>query len=65
MKEISAKLGFADPQTLSDLMREWTGQTARSIHHDVPAATFAHRLATYLLCADDIVPALPELAADA
>ena len=65
LKETSAKLGFADPQTLSDLIREWTGQTTRSIHHGVPAATFAHLLATYLLRADDIAPALAQLAADA
>ena len=65
LTEASAKLGFADPQTLSDLIREWTGQTTRSIHHGVPAATFAHLLATYLLRADDIAPALAELAAEA
>lgn len=65
LKETSAKLGFADPQTLSDLIREWTGQTTRSIQRGVPPGTFAHLLATYLLHADDVAPALAEVAADA
>lgn len=65
LKETSARLGFADPQTLSDLMREWTGQTTRSIHHGVPMEIFVHLLATHLLSSDDIAPALAELVGDA
>lgn len=65
LKEVSARLGFADPQTLSDLILDWTGETTRSIHHGVPAAAFAHQLATYLLRADVIAPELAELAAEA
>ena len=48
------KLGLAGPQTLRDLIREWTGQTTRRIQHGIPAAKFAHLRATYLLRSEDI-----------
>lgn len=49
LKETSAKLGFARPQTLSDLLREWTGQTTRSIHQGVKPSAFVRLLTGHLL----------------
>lgn len=52
LRDTSSKLGFADPQTLRDLMREATGYSLRSIQDEVPPALFVHLLKVYLLRCD-------------
>lgn len=42
LKDSSAKLGFADPDTLRDLIREWTGQTTQSFQRDIEPDTLVH-----------------------
>lgn len=49
LKETSTKLGFASPETLSELLHEWTGQTVRSIHQGVQPASFVRLLAGKML----------------
>lgn len=48
LKDTSAKLGFADPDTLRDLIREWTGQTTRSLRRDIEPDTLVRLLAAHL-----------------
>ena len=48
LKEITAKLGYANPDTLSDLLREWTGRSAKEIRRDVPPELFVRLLADHL-----------------
>lgn len=48
LKEITAKLGYADPDTLSHLLHEWTGHTAREIRRDVPPQKFVRLLAEHM-----------------
>lgn len=45
LKDASARLGFARPETLSQLFREWTGYTARSVHQALDPASFVQLLA--------------------
>ena len=49
LKEVSARLGFSNPETLSQLLREWTGHTVRSIHGGVEPAIFVRFLANNVL----------------
>jgi AraC-like DNA-binding protein len=49
LKETSAKLGFASPETLSELLREWTGHTMRSIHQGIEPELFVRLLANSLI----------------
>jgi AraC-like DNA-binding protein len=53
LKETSAKLGFARSQTLSDLLREWTGQTTRGIPRGMKPDAFVRLLADRVLHVDD------------
>ena len=48
LKEISAKLGYADPDTLSTLLHEWTGRVPKDIRRSVPPELFVRLLATRL-----------------
>jgi AraC-like DNA-binding protein len=48
LKEITAKLGYADPDTLSDLIVEWTGRAPKDIRRDVPPELFVRLLADHL-----------------
>ena len=58
LKETSTRLGFAAPQTLTDLLREWTGHTTRTIQRGVPPGTFVRLLSNTLY--EGIAPALTE-----
>ena len=49
LKDTSAKLGFASPETLSELLQEWTGHTVRTIHQGVQSEDFVRFLAGRLL----------------
>ena len=48
LKEITAKLGYSDPDTLSKLLQEWTGRAAKDIRRDVPPELFVRLLADHL-----------------
>jgi AraC-like DNA-binding protein len=48
LKEIAAKLGYADPDTLSHLLQEWTGRSAREIRRDVAPQEFVRLLGDYM-----------------
>lgn len=48
-KDASTKLGFADPQTLRDLMREASGHSPQSIQANVSPEVFVALLGDYLL----------------
>ncbi len=49
LKEIAQKLGYADPDTLSHLLQEWTGHNAKAIRRDVPPNEFVRLLAAHML----------------
>ena len=48
LKEITSKLGYADPDTLSKLLLEWTGRAAKDIRREVPPELFVRLLADHL-----------------
>lgn len=48
LKEITVKLGYANPDTLSDLLHEWTGKSAKEIRRDVSPELFVRLLADHL-----------------
>ena len=48
LKEITLKLGYADPDTLSDLLHEWTGRAPKEIRREVPPELFVRLLADHL-----------------
>ena len=48
LKEISSKLGYADPDTLSKLMTKWTGLAPKDIRIAVPPELFVRLLADHL-----------------
>lgn len=48
LKEITAKLGYSDPDTLSKLMHEWTSRAPKDIRRDVPPELFVRLLADHL-----------------
>jgi AraC-like DNA-binding protein len=48
LKEISAKLGYADPDTLSKLLHDWTGRPPKEIRRAVPPELFVRLLAEHL-----------------
>ena len=48
LKEITIKLGYADPDTLSTLLVEWTGRSPKDIRRDVPPELFVRLLARHL-----------------
>ncbi|MEP6621309.1 MAG: AraC family transcriptional regulator [bacterium] len=48
LKEITVKLGYANPDTLSDLLQEWTGMAPKDIRRDVPPELFVRLLADQL-----------------
>ncbi|MEP6990517.1 MAG: helix-turn-helix domain-containing protein [bacterium] len=58
LKEITAKLGYSDPDTLSKLLFEWTGRAPKEIRRDVPPELFVRLLADHLRRAapDEEVP---------
>jgi AraC-like DNA-binding protein len=48
LKEITKKLGYSDPDTLSKLLFEWTGRAPKDIRRDVPPELFVRLLADHL-----------------
>ena len=48
LKEITTKLGYSDPDTLSKLLFEWTGRAPKEIRRSVPPELFVRLLADYL-----------------
>ena len=52
LKEITAKVGYADPDTLTKLLQEWTGRSPKEIRRDVPPQLFVRLLAEHLRHAD-------------
>ena len=48
LKEITNKLGYSDPDTLSKLLFEWTGRAAKDIRREVPPELFVRLLADHL-----------------
>jgi AraC-like DNA-binding protein len=48
LKEITVKLGYADPDTLSSLLVEWTGHAPKDIRRTVPPELFVRLLAENL-----------------
>ena len=53
LKEITVKLGYADPDTLSDLMFEWTGRAPKDVRRSVKPELFVRLLADHLRRAGD------------
>ncbi len=60
LKEVSVKLGYADPARLSEQLREWTGLAPKDLRHAIEPTEFVRRLVERLLHAD-----VDEEAADA
>jgi AraC-like DNA-binding protein len=48
LKEISSKLGYADPDTLSKLLQDWTGRAPKELRSGVPPELFVRLLADHL-----------------
>ncbi|CAN5202356.1 hypothetical protein BH09GEM1_BH09GEM1_35410 [soil metagenome] len=48
LKEITTKVGYSDPDTLTKLLHEWSGQSAKDIRRDVSPELFVHLLAEHL-----------------
>jgi AraC-like DNA-binding protein len=48
LKEITLKLGYSDPDTLSNLLLEWTGRVPKEIRRAVPPELFVRLLADHL-----------------
>jgi AraC-like DNA-binding protein len=48
LKEITNKLGYSDPDTLSKLLLEWTGRAPKDIRREVPPELFVRLLADHL-----------------
>ncbi len=53
MKQINARLQFADPRTLSDLMRDWTGLTPTAARDALPPEQFVTMVVARLLRSAD------------
>jgi AraC-like DNA-binding protein len=52
LKEVSLKLGYAEPQHLSEQLREWTGLAPKAVRRDVGPSEFVHLLVEHLRRAD-------------
>ena len=48
LKEITAKLGYSDADTLSKLLNEWTGYSPKEIRNEVPPELFVRLVADHL-----------------
>jgi AraC-like DNA-binding protein len=53
LKDITNKLGYANPDTLSDLLVEWTGLSPKEVRLSVPPELFVRMLASRLGQEDD------------
>lgn len=52
LKEVSTKLGYAEPERLSDQLRDWTGYSPRELRHAASPAEYVRRLVEHLHRAD-------------
>ena len=52
LKEIALKLGYADPDLLSEQLREWSGCSPRELRSTLAPGEFVHALAAHLLRTD-------------
>jgi AraC-like DNA-binding protein len=52
LKEVSVKLGYAEPARLSEQLRDWTGFAPKELRHAVTPTEFVRRLADRLRRAD-------------
>jgi AraC-like DNA-binding protein len=52
LKEVSIKLGYADPALLSEQLREWTGLAPKDLRHAVDPTEFVRRLVERLRRSD-------------
>jgi AraC-like DNA-binding protein len=48
LKEVSVKLGYADPERLSDQLREWTGFAPKDLRREAEPAEYVRRLVVHL-----------------
>lgn len=48
LKEITTKVGYSDPDTLTKLLHEWSGRSAKDIRRDVSPELFVRLLAEHL-----------------
>ena len=48
LKEVSVKLGYTDPERLSDQLREWTGYSPRELRQSAHPAEYVRRLVEHL-----------------
>ena len=49
IKEVALKLGYADPDHLTEQLREWTGCSPRDLRSTLTPDRFVRVLATHLL----------------
>ena len=54
LKEVASRLGYADPDTLSGQLQEWTGRVPKDIKRSVPPELFVRLLADRLRHADEL-----------
>ena len=52
LKDVTTKVGYSDPDTLTKLLQEWTGQSPKDIRRDIEPETFVRLLAEHLRHAD-------------
>ena len=48
LKEVALKLGYAQPEQLSEQLREWTGMAPKDIRRSLTPAEFVRRIADHL-----------------
>ena len=48
LKEVSLKLGYAEPERLSEQLREWTGYSPKELRHLVEPTDYVRRLVEHL-----------------
>jgi AraC-like DNA-binding protein len=48
LKEVSTKLGYTEPERLSDQLRDWTGCSPRELRHAMTPAEYVRRLVEHL-----------------
>jgi AraC-like DNA-binding protein len=49
LKEVALKLGYADPDSLSEQLREWTGCSPKEVRSALGPEAFVHALANHVL----------------
>jgi len=49
LKEVALKLGYADPDSLSEQLREWTGCSPKELRSTMGPEAFVHALASHVL----------------